>query len=893
MRKWKRWLLITGSTLIGLGILYVVFSFRFLDFFVDLWWFRSLNYEGYFLQRLFYRYLIVASVTLVFFLIFFLNFWLASRYLGTAIPEGSQTKGSAKKRYLDLLKKFQSGSLKIYTPLSLILAVPIAIPFYEQWEKALLYIFSPHTGTTDPVYGKDIAYYLFSFPVYTLVQQKLVIVFLLLFFALLLLYWTESHLLSKENQQLPRGAKIHLTILFLIITCVQAWGFVLERYALLYTNTHMPLFFGPGFMEIRFALPFIWFTLLSFMGLAVSLIFLIHKKKAVKISVFFSICFLLALWGRNASFFPKMIEKYIVKPNEPVREKPFIAANIKATLAAYNLEKVETRKYQVANGYEIISNSDVKKSLRNVPTWDREFLDDVYKQLQGIRPYYSFPDVDVDRYDVGGNSQQVYLAARELNIEALTGSGKNWVNTHLQYTHGYGIVMTPSAQDGDEPMTWFIQDIPPKSDYGINVTQPRIYYGTGNYEYIIAPNDNGEIDYSQEETNVMVNYEGKGGIPMSSLFKKLLFATYFEDRNIFLTTKTNEKSRILFRRNITTIIETLTPYFLLDEDPYIVTTDKGLFWIQDAYTISDTYPNAHPYDKESNYIRNSVKIVIDAYNGDVNYYIADPKDPFILAYDRIYPGLLKNMDKMPSELKKHLRYPKDIFKIQMDLYAKYHQIDPDTFYRQEDNWKTAQMIKNDQSIPMEPYYLTLNLLDPETHEFLLLNPMSPVGRDNLRSLAIAGCDGENYGKIVVYSFPKGEQVYGPSQISSLIDQDTDIAQELTLWDQRGSEVKRGRIIILPIGNLMLYIQPIYISSATRLKIPELKRLIVSQGDLVTMDASLETACQKLENNLKERIERRKGRFSVLNSQTEPPREPETPTGQEQKEPIKDVMVEQP
>lgn len=769
---------------------------------------------------------------------------------------------------------FQSGSLKIYTPLSLIMSIPIAIPFYEKWETALLYFFGSSSGIKDPAFGRDISYYFFSYPIYSFLQSKLLVIFLFLFFFLALLYFIENRLLNKDKQTLPKGPKIHLTFILFIIGLIQTWGFCLDRIALLYTDHHQPLFFGPGFIEMRLDLPMIFMAIIMFWAFFLSGIIYIYKRKGLIACLVCAAVLTVVISFRNPSFFSEAVQKYWVKPSEAEKERPFISNSIQAALDAYGINEVETRNYSIKPSSAFKVNYDLQSNLHNIPVWDRELLDDVYNQLQSIRSYYKFTNVDVDRYTVNGVYQQVYLGARELNLDDIPESAKNWNNLHLQYTHGHGVVITPASHGGDEPLTWFIRDIPERSDYGFTLTQPGIYYGPEDYEYVIVPNDQGEIDHNKEDVEVMVNYDGTGGIHLSSMLKKILFSVYFKDKNIFFTSETNSKSRILFRRNITKAINRITPFFILDDDPYIVVEDKGLYWIQDAYTISENYPNAQKYDKakfgtniksdEFNYIRNSVKIVVNAYNGDISYYVADPKDPFICAYKRIYPGLLKDMDEMPSNLKKHVRYPKLLFTIQMNVYTKYHQTNPDVFYREEDTWKFAKA--NNRS--MEPYYLTLNMINPQSHEFLTVLPMSPVGRDNLRALTIAGCDKDNYGKILVYNFPKGQQIYGPSQINALVHQDTEIAQELTLWDQAGSEVIFGRTIILPVENNILYIQPVYLRSASRLKIPELKRIIVSQGEVVVMEASLETALAKLEHQLKERSERIKNRLSGPQSNQE-------------------------
>jgi hypothetical protein len=757
---------------------------------------------------------------------------------------------------------FQSGSMKVYTPLSLLLAVPIATPFYEKWEQALLYFFSPAAGVADPVFGRDIGYYLFSLPIYTLIENRLFIVFLILSASLFLLYWLEARLLAGKEQDLHAGAKIHLTLLFLITFLIKGWNYLLQQYSLLYVNSHQPLFYGPGFIEMWYDLPLLWLKLAFFAGTVLSLIVYLHRKKGIKFSLGFGLLFIIAVVVNQSDYIPDMLNKYFVKPNEIIRERSFIDDSIKATLAAYNLENVETRKYDISEDSMVIHDPKVQMNIRNIPVWDRDLLMDVYKQLQEIRPYYIFPSIDVDRYAVKDLYQQVNLAAREMDTNNLPKYAQNWNNIHLQYTHGYGVVMTPAAQAGNESMTWFIGDLPPSSNYGFTIKRPEVYFGIEKVDFVIVPNDLGEIDYPQEEKEVLSNYAGTGGVPLSSFFRKLLFAAYFKDRNIFFTPNTNKDSRIIFIRNIQHRIRKIAPCLQLDEDPYLVVTRKGLFWIQDGYTTSERYPNSEPCSRGYNYIRNSVKIVVDAYNGNIDFYMADNLDPIVRAYNRMYPGFLKDMKEMPDELRPHLRYPKDMFEMQMEIYTKYHQTDPEMFYRQEDNWESVQTIRNDKSLPMRPYYLTLDLLQPFQHEFLLLFPMSPRGKGNLRSLAIAGCDKDSYGKITVYSFSKGKLIPGPLQVSALIDQDTDISKEMTLWGQSGSDVTRGRMMIIPVSNMLLYIQPVYLSSTARLKIPELKRLIVSQGQMVAMEDSLESAFSVLEEKMLKSIERKKRRFDL-------------------------------
>ncbi|MGO9413527.1 MAG: UPF0182 family protein, partial [Syntrophobacteraceae bacterium] len=739
-------------------------------------------------------------------------------------------------------------------------------PLYERWEAFLLYLFSPRANVTDPVYGKEIGYYLFAYPIYTLIEHRLLIASGVLLAAITLLYMVERRILAKEEKRLPAGAKAHISMLVFLVFLIEIWDFVLQRYGLLYSRNHLPLFFGPGYAEMNITWVLLWICMILLAGAAISLIYFVNTRKGLRIFAVFAILFALGLGARYSDFLPQTVEKYIVKPNESSKERPYIQNTIKSTLSAYRLDDVEVRDFNPERIPTDISIPDIQAILRNTPVWDGELLDDVYKQLQNLRTYYDFPSVDVDRYTVNGLYQQVFLSARELNRDQIPEGARNWINEHLSYTHGFGAVMTPAGQAGDEPMVWFLRGIPPESSFGFKIDQPDIYFGQIANDYVIAPNGSGEIDYPKGSSNVLTSYGGKGGVPLSSLLKRFVFSVYFKDRNIFFTSKLVPESRIIFRHKLTERIHTLAPYLILDRDPYLVVTQQKLFWIQDAYTVSDKYPMSMPLATptgEVTYIRNSVKITMDAYNGNIDFYLFDPQDPIAGAYSTIYPGLFKDASQMPDELKHHVRYPKEIFETQMAIYAKYHQSDPEVFYQQEDTWEFAKTFKGKESSEISPYYLTLDLIEPGRFDFLLLLPMSPSGRDNLRSLTLVGCDQPHYGKIIVYNFPKGELVFGPSQIYALINQDTTISQQFTLWDQAGSEVDRGKMIILPVRNVMLYIQPVYLKSATRLKIPELKRLIVSQGQIVIMESSLEEAYAELQKRIKADAERVDKRFAPL------------------------------
>ncbi len=830
------------------------------DFLVDLWWFRSLGYEWYFWQRLVYRYVVFAVFTLGFFLVFFLNFWVASRFLGsTSSPQTADEP--EKKRRRRLLRQFRQGSLRVYLPFSLFLGLLVAYPLYREWETTLLFLFGGRANVADPAFGVDISYYFFRLPIYRLLVRELAIALTLLFLGLALLYWLEKRLLAKEELSLPRGARIHLSVILVGLAAVGFKYLLYQRHLLLFTTAHTPLFFGPGFVERWVILPIIWLMLVFLAGLTFSLVGYLLTGRYLRGVVVFGLLLILSGAARYSQALPELTQKYLVKPDEISRERPYLIWNIQATLAAYGLNQVETREYRSkAHSQERGEALEFPGLWRNIPVWDKDMLGPVYKELQGLRPYYDFAKVDVDRYSLGGSRQQVFLAARELNLQKLPAAAQNWVNKRLKYTHGYGAVMTPAAQGGDEPMVWFLEDLPPRSDYGLELLQPAIYYGLGSYEPAIAPNDSREVGYPTAEGHTLTDYQGKGGIPVNSLFRKLIFAMYFKEKDIFFTTKTNPQSRLLFRRHIVERIKYLTPALKLDRDPYIVVTPQGLFWLQDAYTTSPYYPCAQPSEEGFNYIRNAVKIVVDAYNGSVDYYVADPADPIIRAWQRIYPGLFKDLQQMPQVLQDHLRYPKDLFDIQMNIYVRYHQTDPEIFYKQEDLWEWPEIQQGEARVRMDSYYLTLNFFDYRKAEFILLTPMVPKGRANLRALVGVGCDPPNYGKIMVYSFPKGALVYGPSQVNAIIDQDTVISQQFSLWNQLGSQVERGRLLVVPIEGGVYYIQSVFLKAAGQLQIPQLKRLIISRGELVVMEASLEEGFAKLSQKIQVDTERLKRRL---------------------------------
>jgi uncharacterized protein len=828
------------------------------DTFVDILWFDNLGYALYFWMRHLYQYAVFAAVLLVFFLVFFLNFWTAARFLKSEAPsDKSSDPAEDRTRRRRLRHAFQTGTIWFYGPLSVVLGVLIALPLFTRWEEFLFFIFGSNMGVADPFLGRDVSFYLFSFPIYRLLQRRLLIALLVLTVSLLLLYMSKNRVQGRSLFNFRRGARWHLSLLVLALFGLGVWEFMLQRYDLVYGTTHQDLIFGPGYVEMKIVLPLIWACMVLLALTGVALLVMVQRGKLSKSGIAVSVLFGVALALRYTPALPQLIQTYVVLPNEIAKEGPYITDHIQATLNAYQLTDMEIRDFSYRRFPSAAATPQVEKVLRNIPVWDAESLVEVFQQLQELRTYYYFPKVNVGRYTMEGHEQQVYLAPRELEFTRLPGQAHNWINEHLTYTHGFGAVMAPASQTSGSGMTWYMYDIPPKSAYGLVPKQSRIYYGLGKYRYSIAPNRSGEMDYPQGNSNVLTRYDGRGGIPVSSLLRKSLFAYYLKNKNVFFSTKITPDSRLLIRRNIVERIRYLVPFLQLDSIPYAATTSQGIYWIVDAYTTSPNYPASAPQTLGSrtfNYIRNSVKIVVDAFNGTVDFYINDPKDPIIRAYNRIYPGLFKPLDALSKELRAHLRYPKDFFTVQMQIYAKYHQQNVRVYYQQEDLWSFPTSAGENNTLPLRPYYVTLDLFKPGRMDFMLLLPMFPKNRDNLRAMTIAGCDPESYGKRVIYNFPKGQLVFGPAQINALINQDPDIAEQFTLWDQAGSQIVRGKMIILPVGRSVLFIQPVYLRATSRVKIPELQRIIMSEGSVVVMEKSIQGAYLALQKRVAQQEE---------------------------------------
>jgi uncharacterized protein len=544
---------------------------------------------------------------------------------------------------------------------------------------------------------------------------------------------------------------------------------------------------------------------------------------------------------------PMLFQRFYVKPNELELERPYIERGIRLTREAYNLDRIAAKPFPAEQNLTPRTLEANKATIDNIRLWDWQPLADTYAQLQEIRTYYKLRDLDVDRYWFGSTYQSVMLSARELKSSLLPPNAQTWVNLHVLFTHGNGAVMSPVTQKSTEGLPLlYLRDIPPVADGGPEIREPRIYYGQERSDYVIVRATTPEFDYPKGNENVYAVYNGAGGITLSGMVRRVIFAHHFNDMNLVLSSYITDDSRIMIRRNIGERVRTIAPFLSLDHDPYLVISEGRMFWIQDAYTTSDYFPSAQAAPGLNlNYIRNSVKAVIDAYNGSVDFYLMDQADPIAATYQRIFPGLFKPFAAMPPDLQKHIRYPEDLFLIQAQLYQTYHMAAADVFYNREDLWQFPRQPASDGGVaPMVPYYIVMRLPGETQAEFFIMIPMVPSRRDNMIAWLAARCDAPRYGKLIVYEFPKEKLVYGPFQIEARIHQNTEISQQISLWNQMGSRVIRGNLLVIPIENSILYVSPLYLR-AEQGHLPELKRVIAAYGEHVVMKETLAEALSAL------------------------------------------------
>jgi len=706
-----------------------------------------------------------------------------------------------------------------------------------QWEAVLLFMNRVRVGTADPVIGNDIGFYLFSLPFWELLKGYAGLVLLAATVVTGAVYYVRGGItLTERGATVDEKVRRHLAVLVAIFACVVAAGFYLDSFRLLYANNGA--FYGAGYVDVNSRL--LTYRALTLLTPLAGAMLAVGIWKGAWRPALLPPAVLFALYIVGIRVYPGLLQKFKVAPNELALETPYIENNINFTRFGYDLEKIETVPFDVDTKLTATDIANNDATIKNIRLWDHAPLLKTYSQLQQIRTYYKFFDVDNDRYMVNGQYSQVMLSPRELSYADLP--SKNWINERLIFTHGNGITFGPVSRISKEGLPeFFVKDIPAVSLADIKVTRPEIYFGELSNDYVVVKTRVPEFSYPTATGNINTTYSGKGGVAIDSFLKKALFAARFKTEKILLSSDITAESRILYNRNINQRIKTLAPFLRFEGDPYMVVDEKGgLKWIIDAYTHSDRLPCSKPLKGGINYMRNSVKAVVDAYDGSVSFYISDPHDVLAKVYSRMFPELFKPLAAMPDHLRKHVRYPHQFLQLQAAMFAAYHMTDPKVFYNKENLWQVPAVGEK----PMEPYYTIMKLPGEKAEEYILLLPYTPSNRDNLAAWLTARCDGENYGKIRAYTFPRDRLIYGPKQIDARINQDSFISQQLTLWNQRGSEAIRGSLLVIPIEKSLLYVQPLFLA-ADKAGLPELKRVIVAFGDEVVMEENLELALQRL------------------------------------------------
>jgi uncharacterized membrane protein (UPF0182 family) len=825
--------LIAGIVLVA-AIVIIAFIFSFLG---DWFWFSSLGYEPVLLTIIGTRILL----------------WIGAFLFFTGIAIANAVYAARSGAWPGSVHK---GSMEGVTVFILIAGLLAASVFSGSWETILKFLHQTPFGTADPIFGSDIGFYVFALPFYSLIVNFILSIVLFSAIVSVIAFFLNSRIVKFRTDRgrvtivegdeeadwssLLRRFLPHASfLLFLLFLTISAYLW-LRRYNLLYSTTGAV--FGAGYTDMHVTLPVL--TLLSVVALVIGIGFLVNERyRRVEILQYGVLAFaVIAIIGFAAG---GVMQALVVQPNEYNLEEPYLAYNIQHTLDAYGLSKASEKLFPVEYNLTAEDIAENRGTVNNIRLWDWRPLRTTYQQLQLFRTYYAFYDVDVDRYNIDGMYKEVLVSAREMEIGNLPPQAQTWVNSHLVYTHGYGVVMNPVDQVSPEGLPiFYISDIPPVSQY-FSIDQPRIYYGDGSSTYAITATSTEEFDYPSGEQNFYTSYEGRGGVELSDGLRRFVYATRFGSVELLVSGSLTPESRLLMHRNVRERIEALAPFLSYDTDPYIVVEGGRLFWIIDAYTTTDRYPYSEwqwaEFEGRVNYIRNSVKVVVDAYHGDVTYYVIDPSDPIIQTYRQIFPDLFRDIDEMPEGLRSHLRYPEGIFGIQATVYSTYHMKNPNVFYNKEDVWVVPDEVYRGSRRQMEPYYIIMKLPGEEREEFILMLPFTPRDKENMIGWMAARADIPHYGNLTVFQFSKQELTYGPMQIEARIDQDTEISQLITLWSQSGSSVVRGNTLVIPIESSIIYVEPLYLEATERGTLPQLQRVIVVYHDRLTMQDTLKEA----------------------------------------------------
>ena len=844
-RRLKIWILI------GAVLLLVSFS-RIMSIYLSALWFGSLGYSSvywYVFKAKIFLFLGSAILTA---LLLAATFLLFQRLFGAYAFE---------QRTIVLNNQpFQFSPARIIRPLGWIVAAVVGLIYgfklKEHWRQFALYLNQPATAIHDPIFGKSLGFYLFSLPLYDLISSWLLgVAFIILCAAVAYSLLGLPQTVLKPSVRWSSGAAFRavccaLALFFLVLS----WRTYLARFPYLWQDH--PSFSGVTYTEANYTLPALLIVAIALIVAAIIALvnaFAIRRFSLLVIAVGLPI----AVYVVGVVLLPTYIQSFIVKPNELDREAPYITHNIEWTRRGFGLEQIESRNFEAEPSIAGLDVAGNRASFDNIRLWDWRALQDTLRQIQAIRTYYDFPDVDVDRYVIGGQTRQMMVAPREFNLDKLSASSRNWVNERLIYTHGYGVTVNGANGFTPEGLPQFVlSNMPVQSGApDIKVTRPEIYYGELTDHYVYVNTNQKEFDYPQGEQYVSTTYAGTGGIPIGNRLRRMLLAWTLGDLSkLPFSNAITSESRVLINRNIREIVDGVAPFLVYDHDPYVVVNNEGrLFWMIDAFTESPYFPYSSHHDvagNSVNYVRNSVKVVIDAYHGSAVFYVFDNQDPLIAAYQRIFPVLFRDASQMPADLRAHVRYPENLLRAQGEVYNLYHTQNPKTFFQREDVWSIARQITLDkdgkkQSTPIDPYFLLMQLPgEAQANEFVMIMPFTPANRNNLIGWMAGRSDGENYGKLLVYNFPTSRLIDGPLQVDARIDQNAQLSGQFTLWNNQGSRVIRGHLLVIPIGRSVLFVEPVYLQ-AEHSPMPELRIVVLATHDKLAYGSTFSEAMTNL------------------------------------------------
>ena len=826
-RRWRVWL-IAG------GVIFLFVISRLLSIYLSALWFNSLGFSSVYWYIFKLKAGLFVGATALTALLLSATFWLFQRLFGSNAFE---------QRTIILNNRpFQFSPARVIRPVgwvvSLFFGLVFGLSVKDDWQSFALYWHQPATTSVDPLFGKTLGFYLFSLPFYLVINNWLLgVTFIILCAAIAYSLLGLPQRVLKPSVGWSSGAAFRgvccALALFLVLL---SWRTYLTRFPFLWDDHQT--FSGVTYTEAHYVLPallFVSFGLLVAAAISLVNAFVFRRFRLLVIGLAVPI----VMYVIGVVLVPAYIQSFVVKPNELDRETPFIAHNIEWTRKGFGLDQIEQRDFQTESTVEALDIGNNRDSLENIRLWDWQALQDTLKQIQTIRTYYDFHDVDVDRYSTSGRLQQVMVAPREINDAKLPESSRNWINERLIYTHGYGVTMNTANGFTTEGLPKFLlSNMPVESTTPeIKITRPEIYYGELTERYVYVNTKQNEFDYPQGETNTFTTYKGSGGIRIGGALRRTLLAWAIGDLSkLPFSDDVTSESRVLINRKVTEIVNGIAPFLTYDRDAYIVVSNDGrLYWMLDAFTQSSSFPYSSHHDfvgRSVNYVRNSVKVVIDAYNGTVRFYVFDKQDPIIAAYQQIFPALFEDNSNMPADLRMHIRYPETLVRVQGEVYGLYHTQNPRVFFQREDVWNVAKQLRvnsegQKDTVPIDPYYVLMQLPGEQKNtEFVLIFPFTPANRNNMIGWIAGRSDGQNYGKLVAYNFPKSRLIDGPLQIEARIDQNAQLSGQFTLWNQQGSRVIRGHLLVIPIGRSLIYVEPIYLQATTS-PMPELRLVVLA------------------------------------------------------------------